>query len=73
METSQDNENCGLCDEVFLTKCDLEHHFVTIHKDEPSFTISCNVCSKTFSAPNKLNTHMKIAHEQLKKFKSETM
>ena len=43
----------------------------TSQENEKCEPISCNVCSKSFVAQIKLNTHMKTVHSKLRKFKCE--
>ncbi|XP_074032584.1 uncharacterized protein isoform X2 [Leptinotarsa decemlineata] len=59
---TKEEKQCDICMKLFASNTSLERH-KTIHSEEKSFI--CEICSKAFSRPCNLKTHLKT-HEAVK-------
>ena len=81
-----ENFSCGVCDDVFNSKEDLECHKLTKHKHSTSLptpsvlqkskvgSLACEPCGKKFRSKNTLEAHMKsvhITHENLNQIETD--
>lgn len=58
------NAKCMICDKIFPSQSELEHHMKQHQVADGKKPFTCEICSKSFIQSNNLATHMRIHNNE---------